>query len=42
MGKHIILENIVDEVKSSPFCSILADEVTSHNIETNKWYEIPS
>ena len=33
MGKHIILENIVNEVKSSPFCSILADEVTSHNIE---------
>ena len=33
MGKHIILQGIIDDVNSSPFYSILADEVTSHNIE---------
>ena len=33
MGKHIILQGIVDDVNSSPFYSILADEVTSHNVE---------
>ena len=33
MGEHIILKNIVNDVKSSPFYSILADEVTSHNVE---------
>lgn len=33
MGKHIILPNIVDDVNSSPFYFILADEVTSHNVE---------
>ena len=33
MGKHIILQSIVDDVNSSPFYSILADEVTSHNVE---------
>ena len=32
MGKHIIFQSIAD-VNSSPFYSILADEVTSHNIE---------
>ena len=33
MGKHIILQNIVNDVNSSPFYSILADEVTSYNVE---------
>ena len=33
MGKYIILQNIVNDVKSSPFYSILADEVTLHNVE---------
>ena len=33
MGKHIILQSIINDVNSSPFYSILADEVTSHNTE---------
>ena len=33
MGKHIVLRNIVDELKAARWCTILADEVTSHNIE---------
>ena len=33
MGEHIIFKTIVNDVKSSPFYSILADEVTSHNVE---------
>ena len=33
MGKHMILQSIIDDVNSSPFYSILADEVTSHNVE---------
>ena len=33
MGKHIILSGVVDEVNASPFYSILADKVTSHNVE---------
>ena len=33
MGKHVVLQNIVYEVNSSPFYSIVVDEVTSHNAE---------
>ena len=33
MGKHIVLRNIVDELKAARWYTILADEVTSHNIE---------
>ena len=33
MGKHIILHNIISELKEARFFSILADEVTSHNVE---------
>ena len=33
MGKHIVLRNIVDELKAARRYAILADEVTSHNIE---------
>eukprot|EP00731_Ephydatia_muelleri_P011301 Em0006g195a len=33
MGKHIVLCNIVDELKAARWYAILADEVTSHNIE---------
>jgi len=32
MAKQI-LDSIIDEVNASPYHSILADEVTSHNIE---------
>ena len=33
MGKHMILQGILDEVNVAPYYSILADEVASHNIE---------
>ncbi len=33
MGKHIILRRIVEEVKAAKLYTILADEVTSHNVE---------
>jgi len=33
MGKHIILQGILNELKSAKFYTILADEVTSHNAE---------
>ena len=33
MEKHIVLRNIVDELKAARWYVILADEVTSHNIE---------
>ena len=33
MGKYIILKHIVEEVKAAKFYSVLADEVTSHNVE---------
>jgi len=33
MGKHIILKSIVNDINSSPFYSILADEATLHNVE---------
>ena len=33
MGKHIVLRNIVDELKAARWYAILADEVTSHNTE---------
>ena len=33
MGKHIVLHRIVKELKEARFYSILADEVTSHNVE---------
>ena len=32
MGEQIF-QGIVDDVNASPFYSILADEVTSHNVE---------
>ena len=33
MGKHIILRQIVNEVKRAKYFAILADEVTAHNVE---------
>ena len=33
MGKHMILQGILNELNSSKFYAILADEVTSHNLE---------
>ena len=33
MGKHMLLKGIVDELHASPCFAILADEVTSHNVE---------
>ena len=33
MGKHIILQSILNELNSAKFYAILADEVTSHNVE---------
>ena len=33
MGKHIILKHIVEEMKAAKFYTVLADEVTSHNVE---------
>ena len=33
MGKHIILQGIVNELNSAKFYAILTDEVTSHNVE---------
>ena len=33
MEKHIVLRNIVDELKAARWYVILADEMTSHNIE---------
>ena len=32
MGKHIILQGILDDLNAAPYYSILADEVTSHNV----------
>ena len=33
MGKHVILQGILDDLNSTRFYAILADEVTSHNTE---------
>ena len=33
MGKHIVLHDIVQDIKEAKLCSICADEVTSHNTE---------
>ena len=33
MGKHMILQGILDDLNSARFFAILADEVTSHNTE---------
>ena len=33
MGKHMILQGILDDLNSARFYAILADEVTSHNTE---------
>ena len=33
MGKHIILKQILKEVKAAKFYTLEADEVTSHNVE---------
>ena len=33
LGKHIILRGIVEEIKKTPFYTILVDEVTLHNVE---------
>ena len=33
MGKHMILKGVLDELKAAPYYSILADEVTSYNVE---------
>ena len=33
MGKHIFLRGIVEELKEAKYFAILADEVTSHNVE---------
>ena len=33
VANHIILQGIVCDVKQARFCSIMADEVTSHNSE---------
>ena len=32
IGTHIILQDLVDEIKATKFHSILADEVTSHSV----------
>ena len=33
MGKHKILKGVLDELKAEPYYSILANKVTSHNVE---------
>ena len=33
MGKHMILQGILNDLNAAPFYTILADEVTSHNVE---------
>ena len=33
MGKHLILQGILDDLNVTPFYSIIADEVTLHNVE---------
>lgn len=33
MGKHIILHDILSNLNAAPYYTILADEVTSHNVE---------
>ena len=33
LEKHIILREIVEEIKKAPFYTILADEVTSNDVE---------
>ena len=33
MGKHIILHDILSDLNTAPYYTILADEVTSHNVE---------
>ena len=33
MGKHLILQGILNDLNAAPYYTILADEVTSHNVE---------
>ena len=33
LGKHMVLKQIVEEIRSAPYYTILADEVESHNVE---------
>ena len=33
LGKHMVLKQIVEEMRSAPYYTILADEVESHNVE---------
>ena len=33
MAKHIILRDILKDIKQAKYYSIMADEVTSHNVE---------
>ena len=33
LGKHMVLKQIVEEIRSAPSYTILADEVESHNVE---------
>ena len=33
MGNHILLQRIIDDLTAAPFYAILADQVTSHNVE---------
>ena len=33
MGKHVILQGILNDLNAAPYYFILADEVTSHNVE---------
>ena len=33
MGEHIILKQILEEVRAAKFYAVLADEVTSHNVD---------
>ena len=33
MGNHILLQRIIGDLTAAPFYAILADEVTSHNVE---------
>ena len=33
MGRHIVLQGIIDKIKQAKLYSIMADEVTSHNTE---------
>ncbi|XP_062508652.1 zinc finger MYM-type protein 1-like [Corticium candelabrum] len=42
MGNHILLQGIIGDLTAAPFYAILADEVTSHNVEhlaiCARWY----